>query len=80
MMHCINATPPQSKRRRVSDCKDKSIDEADSAGQEVALDIVAPAPSTPPRADPVAWLPLSEFNNNSGAVLPPFQLHMLEMH
>ena len=70
----------QQQKRRVEECKEEaSTDDVASVGQELALD-VTPAPSTPPHADPVACLPLTELNNNSGALLPPFQLHLLEMH
>ena len=70
----------QQQKRRVEECKEEEdTDDVAIVGQELALE-VALAPSTPPRTDPVAWLPLSELSHNSGAVLTPFQLHMLEMH
>ena len=80
MMHCINATSPPATKRRFEECKEEeSTDDVVNVGQELALDVTS-APSTPPHADPAAWLSLTELNNNSGALLPPFQLHMLEMH
>ena len=70
----------QQQTRRVEEGKEEaSTDDVASVGQELALDVTL-APSTPPHANLVAWLPLTELNNNSGALLPPFQLHMLEMH